>query len=117
MILDGWGVKDHCAECGFPCRKSACVHYDAGVEIECNACGKTWAVEAGSYLCDHDTHLCDVCMKTAVGGTLTATLPSVTRAKPGHALVVCGLTFFVQSVEPADPDNELVTLIRIEPAC
>ena len=66
MILDEWGVKDHCVECGFPCRKSACVHYDAGVEIQCDACGKTWTVEAGSYLRDHDTHLCDACMKTAV---------------------------------------------------
>ena len=85
MILEEWRVKDRCAGCGFPCRKSACVNYDAGLDLQCDACGKTWTVEAGSYLRDHNTHLCDACMKTAVGETLTVTLPSVTRAKPGHA--------------------------------
>ena len=113
MILDEWGVKDHCVECGFPCRKSACVHHDAGVEIGCDACGKTWTVEAGSPLRTETVHLCDACMKTAVGETLTVTLPSATRAKPGHVVVVCGLTFFVRSVEPAGPDDDLVTLVRL----
>lgn len=116
MIIDEWGVKDHCVGCSFPCRKNACVHYDAGLELQCDACRETWTAGAGSYLRDHDTHLCDACMNTAVGGTLTMTMPSATRVKPGHVVVVCGLTFFVQSVEPADPDD-LVTLIRIEPAC
>ena len=71
MILEEWEVKDRCVGCGFPCRKSACVHYDAGMEIECDACGKTWAVEAGSCLRDLDTHLCDACMKAAVDETTT----------------------------------------------
>ena len=62
MILEEWGVKAHCVECGFPCRKSACVHYDAGLELQCDACGETWTAGAGSHLRDHDTHLCDACM-------------------------------------------------------
>jgi len=63
MIREEWGVKDHCAGCGFPCRKSACVNYEAGLDLQC-----------------------DACMKTVVSGTLTATLPSAARAEPGHAV-------------------------------
>ena len=66
MILEEWGVKDHCVECGFPCRKNACVHYDAGLELQCDACGETWTVGAGSHLRGHDAHLCDACMNTDV---------------------------------------------------
>ena len=72
MIIEEWGVKDHCVGCGFPCRKSDCVHYDAGMEIECDVCGKTWTVEAGSCLRDRDTHLCDACAKTGADAARTS---------------------------------------------
>jgi hypothetical protein len=63
MIIEAWKIKDHCVGCGFPCRKDDCVHYGAGLELQCDACGETWTVDAGSYLRDHDTHLCDACAK------------------------------------------------------
>ena len=60
-----------CTPCPARCRKSACVHYDAGLELQCDACGETWTAGAGSHLRDHDTHLCDACMKAAVDETTT----------------------------------------------
>ena len=65
MIVESWGVKDHCVLCGLPCRRTLCPHYAAGYTLECDVCCETWDVKADAPELDDDDHVCDACASAA----------------------------------------------------
>jgi len=109
MITDTWKVKDHCAECGFPCRKEACPHYSAGVEYTCDACGKTW-VEPLSDKLEYDVHLCGKCCSPETSRILSVKLPE-RLAGFGNTLSVGDTSFMVFGM----PDETgRTTVVRLD---
>jgi len=109
MITDTWKVKDHCAGCGFPCRKEGCPHYAAGVEYTCDACEKTW-VESPSDKLGADVHLCGKCCSPETSRILSVKLPE-RLAGFGNTLSVGDTSFMVFGM----PDETgRTTVIRLD---
>ena len=60
-VIDSWGIKGNCVDCGLPCRRRDCEYYHAGVLLECDKCGEQWVVAPGSDEADAETHYCENC--------------------------------------------------------
>lgn len=113
MIADRWAVKAHCAECGFPCRTTACVHYDAGVEYVCDACGADW-VELPSDRPDQPIDLCRNCLAVAPGKSLRVVIPEDEDCFGNVLRFTDDICFLVSAT--AD-DAGVSTLTRLAPIC
>ena len=65
-IIDRWGVKEHCADCGLPCQRTSCPNYAGGYTLLCSTCGEEWDVALDSPEVGDDDDRQHCCAKCAV---------------------------------------------------